>query len=145
MQVKVWNTNTHDLVERFKGNELVIPAGKYIEMEYYEANEFRGQYHPRPVDNDGKMVDDAKHYKMLRIESPGDQAPPTKSVGGHVCMKCQSAYQAKDELDFHVKTKHANDARLELPEQDAALASQLEQSKKLKGESQKGASVAKAA
>jgi hypothetical protein len=145
MQVKVWNTNTHDLVERFKGNEVIIPAGKFIEMEYYEANEFRGQYHPRPVDNDGKMVDDPKYYKMLRVEIPGDKPIPSKAVGGYTCMKCQGAYQAQDELDFHVKTKHANDQRLELPEQDAQLATQIEQSKKLTGESRKGATVAKAA
>lgn len=144
MQVKVWNDNTHDLVELFKGNKVMIPAKSFIEMEYYEAGEFKGQYHPRPVDNDGKMVDDAKHYKMVRIEKPTDKAVPIKAVGGFACMKCQQAYQAQDELDFHVKSKHADAARLELPEQDAELARQFDQSKALKAEA-KGATQAKRA
>ncbi len=36
-RVKVWNDNTFDHVDKFKGKEISIPAGTFIEMDYFDA------------------------------------------------------------------------------------------------------------
>jgi len=68
MHVKVWNDNTFDHKEDFKGASLVIPAGGFIEMEYEEAIDFKGQFTP-PAPRDC-VGDPARFYKMIRVENP---------------------------------------------------------------------------
>lgn len=115
-QVKVWNKNIHPLTELFKGNQITIPAGKYIEMEFFEAHEFKGQYHAQPVDVDGRLLDDPKHYKMITIEKAGGAEAVV--LTDHMCLVCKHKSPSEEELDAHVKVRHADQAKLELPAED---------------------------
>jgi hypothetical protein len=67
--VKVWNDNTCDHKETFKGATISIPAQSFIEMEYEEAVEFRGQFTGvAKLGKDGKP--DKTQFKMIRVERP---------------------------------------------------------------------------
>ena len=67
---KVWNRNTYDFTQDYKGQKIHIPAGKYIEMEYFEAKAFAS--FPYPMKKTAQGVDDPTHFKMIDIEgSPG--------------------------------------------------------------------------
>jgi len=116
-QVKVWNDNDYPLKEIFKGDPIEIGPHQFKMMEFYEAYEFKGQYHPQPIDNDGKLLNDPKYFKKVRIErldaGAVEEAKPT-----HVCMQCKHASPSPEELEAHMKFRHADVARLELPEVD---------------------------
>lgn len=113
-QAKVWNLNTYPLTEEFKGKKIEIPAGKFIEMEFFEAHEFRGQYHAQPVDNDGRMLGDAKYYKMVKVEKIG----AVEVAVTHKCIVCMHTSPSEEELEAHIKVRHADAPKLELPEVD---------------------------
>lgn len=121
MRVKVWNDNNHELKELFKGDKVSIPAKGFIEMEFYEAHEFKGQYHPQPVDNDGKLLQDSKYFKIIRIE-PIDGTKKEEVQSSHVCMQCKHMSPSSEELEAHVKVRHSSAARLELPAEDEVIA-----------------------
>ena len=130
-KVRIWNDNTPDrtwdgvrvegtnktlretypegipLKELFKGNPIEIPPGKFIEMEFYEAHEFKGQYHPQPLDNNGMMMNDPRHFKMVRLEAiPAGGAAETPKVEAHVCMSCKHSSPSPEELEAHIKVRH---------------------------------------
>ncbi len=65
--VKVFNDNVHPHKERFKGEMIEIAAGGYVEMEYEEAVDFRGQFTGiAPISASG--APDPKFFKMIRVE-----------------------------------------------------------------------------
>jgi hypothetical protein len=66
-QVKVWNDNRYEHKEKFKGKEIVIPAGGAIEMDFEEAIEFKGQFTPVVAGKDAE-----RHFKKIRVEWPKD-------------------------------------------------------------------------
>jgi hypothetical protein len=66
--VKVWNDNVYPHKETFKGEEINIPAGSFVEMDYIEAVEFKGQFTAPKTDASGKP--DAKFFKKIRVEQP---------------------------------------------------------------------------
>lgn len=67
---KVWNRNSYDFTQVYKGEKIHIPAGKFIEMEYFEAKAFAS--YPSPMKKNGQGVDDPAYFKMIDIEgSPG--------------------------------------------------------------------------
>lgn len=66
--VKVWNDNQYDHTEKFKGKEITIKAGGFVEMDYIDAVDFRGQFiTPRML---GPNNPDPKFFKMIRVEQP---------------------------------------------------------------------------
>ncbi len=67
-KVKVWNDNTHDHTEKFKDKILTVPAKGYIEMEYLDAVDFKGQY--TPIKLLGTGAQDPAGFKMIRVEPP---------------------------------------------------------------------------
>lgn len=68
MKVKVWNDNKYDHTEPFKGKTLTIKAGEFIEMDYDEAVEFKGQFTPPRLGGDD--APDPRFFKMIRVEKP---------------------------------------------------------------------------
>lgn len=72
--VKVWNDHTLEHVEKFKNEVKRIPPGGYIEMDYIDAIEFKGQYFGMRML--GPNHPDPKTFKMIRVEEPS--APVVK-------------------------------------------------------------------
>lgn len=66
--VKVWNRNTYDHTEKFKGQEITIRAGQFIEMDYIDAIDFKGQFIPPKTL--GPNNPDPQHFKMIEVEQP---------------------------------------------------------------------------
>lgn len=69
-KVKVWNDNTIEHVEKFKDEEVRIPAGGFVEMEWEEAIEFKGQFKPMIIRADG--THDPKGFKKIRVDRPSE-------------------------------------------------------------------------
>ncbi len=118
MMVKVWNDNDHDYKTKFKGEDLVIKAHGYKEMERFEANDLRGQYHPMVIAANG--LQDPASFKKIRLELPTD-AKPDAELSAHVCMQCKKKYESEPVLKAHIETAHADAATLELPEVDEEI------------------------
>lgn len=120
MQVKVWNDNVHEFKSRFKGDDITIPAKGFVEMEYYDAHEFRGQYHP--IFRDASGLQAPESFKIIRIEKIDAEPVLTLSATPFSCMKCSKSYESSPVLEAHIKTAHAEDVRTEIPEIDQSIA-----------------------
>lgn len=104
---KVWNDNIYDFRDTFKEKQIVVPAGKYIEMDPFEANDFVSKFYPIVKDAGGQP--DPKSYKKLRKEwiysDQIDQSPKAKE---HVCNCCGYKTVNDAELQAHIKSRHAD-------------------------------------
>lgn len=118
MRVKVWNDNVHDIKEKFKGDDIFIKAKGFIEMELFEANDYRGQYYPMILGSDGTQ--DPKSFKMIRIERITDSGE-IEAPALHVCQACAKKYESAPVLKAHIDTEHADAARLEIPDVDETI------------------------
>ena len=105
-KVKVWNDNTVDLEEEFKGQKIKIPAGDFIEMGRSQAVQFKGQYKPMKID--GMKQQTKASMKILRLEplkGKGSSKPDKKEwvcqIDGHVCRTEQGlkTYMKKNYPD----------------------------------------------
>lgn len=135
---KVWNRNKYEHREKFKGDEIVIPPGGYIEMEFEDAIQFKGQWTPMPPED--FVGDEAKYYKMIQVEWPKqhEEKPNAHLVNHATGQTAASAEELKAMLsqfaDRLVKDPEADkaanrsrDAEMEaLKAQVAALAAQIE-------------------
>jgi hypothetical protein len=127
-KVRVFNANVHPLKELFKGNEVSIAPQDYWRdekgnikiMDIYEANDYRGQYSPVPFDGSGKMLNDPRYFKMLRLEPVSDAEEVRAAAPQFKCMakECKHTASSAEELETHAKKDHANMERLVLPEED---------------------------
>lgn len=76
--VKVWNDNVHPHSERFRGDLVVIPAKSFVEMEWEDAIQFKGQFTPMEMprkegaraedEEDSVGGPDPRCFKMIRVE-----------------------------------------------------------------------------
>lgn len=129
-KVFVKNDNVYPLREIFKGEEITIDSGDFWrdkkgnkrEVDIFEANDFRGQYHPVPIDGSGQMLkDDPKYHKKISMHPVNDvtlvQAPTFK------CMApdCAHVSPSPEELEAHTNVRHASIDKLILPEEDAEI------------------------
>jgi hypothetical protein len=121
-KVKVFNDNVHDFKSNFKGDPVFIKAKSYWTekngeprvMDLYEANDFRGDYHP--IMKGANEEADPKSYKMIRLEVVGVETAAVQAE--HVCMQCKHKSPSPEELEAHIKVKHAEAVRTEIAELD---------------------------
>lgn len=104
--VKVYNDNVHPYKEQFRDQNIVIPAGGFIEMEEGDAHEFKCSYSPPSRGGDNQM--DPKSFKMIRIEASSQKAAAPKTDES-VCMKCSYKAISKKDLDEHIDANHLDD------------------------------------
>ena len=105
MQVKVWNDNDHDYKETFKEQEIKIPAKGFVEMEYYDAHEFRGKY--KSIERDADNQPMPRSYKMIRVEEP-PAADIDAKIETNVCGACKFRGGSPKDLLEHILAKHAD-------------------------------------
>lgn len=111
MKVKVWNRNTVDFTQDYKGDKVYIPAGKYIMMDYEDAIAFRGLYYP--VVLDGADVPTVESRKAIFIDED-DQRHEILRRGGVpvangkdlICHVCRFKAVSQYELDGHTSAEH---------------------------------------
>jgi hypothetical protein len=113
--VRVWNRNSVVHKETFKGDEIVIQPGKFIMMDFNEANDFRGQFFTPKFNKGGAQTIDSMKYIEIdkndykaaldELNSRGeDRAKKT-----YVCMKCNKEFSSKRALLTHVKNTHSDE------------------------------------
>jgi hypothetical protein len=101
MKAKVWNDGNETYREVFKGNEIVIPAKQFIEMEFTEANVFRGTFTPIVRDGSGKDL----RPKAIRVEKILESAAEEKVE--YVCTKDGSKWPNQEALDNHIAKNYS--------------------------------------
>ena len=122
--VKIFNDNDYPFESNFKGDKVYIGAKSYWKdkdgnariFDIFEANDFRGDYHPIKLLGDG--TPDPKTYKKIKLVSL--DAEVKEEVPEHPCMQCGSSYQTEDELDVHLETEHKTEERVSIPDLDKA-------------------------
>lgn len=119
MIVRVYNDNKYEHREEFRDEDIIIPAGGYIEMEREDAVLFLGQLFTPKFSKHGLQTDRSK--KKLRIDEtvvrPG--AKPEKAGETFKCQACNKDFKSKAGLQSHIRTHHKHlmvddDAREEL-------------------------------
>jgi len=126
MNVKVYNLNKYDYKEVFKGSDILIPAGKYIEMDYFEAKLFMSKIGVPPQKLANGLFD-PKTFKMLKIDEEDETRAKNMAFSTSessevekvfVCQGCAKEFRTKNGLLKHIKDKHQSqmekDARDEL-------------------------------
>ncbi len=91
-RVKVWNDNEYPHTEMFKGDKIHIEPHAFIEMDYEEANEFKGQF--TGIRRLGDERPDPRYFKKIRIEGK----PPPPPDAGLICMADGSQAATKEDL-----------------------------------------------
>lgn len=112
-KVKVWNDNKLPFSQEFKGALIEIPAGKFVEMQWDEAVEFKSMYYPPEFRGDGSQKPES--FKMIRL----DGEPPhlqDEAPAEHVCASCGDTFASENALDAHIDRHHLD----ELEDQDVA-------------------------
>lgn len=112
MRVKVYNLNEYVYKEHFKGDDIVIEPGEFVEMESDDAVMFLGTMNRVKADADGNPLPES--YKMLKIIQPKDkkaQEAIENEINNKLNTKCQAcgyaAVNARD-LEIHIKEEHAD-------------------------------------
>ena len=116
--VKVWNDNKYDFKSMFKGEPIHIKAGEFKIMEFYEAHEFKGDYHPIQLDANNQPLPES--FKMIRIEKEGEESTHEAETM-HYCMSCKHKSPSPEELEAHIKVRHADQARVVIDEVDQEM------------------------
>lgn len=102
---RVYNDSPWVHKETFKGDPVVIPANGFIEMEFYDAHEFKGQYVPIVKDAGGQQ--DEKSFKRIRIiPITGEES---KVEAKQVCQACKYEASSKQDLEEHIDATHLDE------------------------------------
>lgn len=109
-KVKVYNDNAQvpKWKETFKGEELIIEYGKPIEMDFFDAHEFKGQFFPMRLLGDDK-TQDPRTMKMIRVEAVDLNAlnKEVEKTMGFTCNACKKSYANVKLLTKHSELEHA--------------------------------------
>jgi hypothetical protein len=124
--VKVWNDNIYPHSEKFKGKDVDIPAGAFIEMDYDDAKQFQGQYKPPKMNGQGH---DPRGFKKIRVENPpaAKVDPLMNHANGAVANNpAELKAMAKEFAHMAVKEENENENRLrQTKEEHAAVMSDV--------------------
>jgi hypothetical protein len=114
--VKVWNDNQYEHCERFKGEEIRISPGGFVEMDYIDAVDFRGQFTtPKML---GPNNPDPRHFKMIRVEEPTEPVVKDDKTVHHATGKAFES--TADLIEFAKAYAKANaDLAVVNPEAEA--------------------------
>lgn len=103
MNVRLYNDNIYPHTEKFKGDVIHIAPKAFVEMDEYEAVEFRGQMTSVKFDGGGNPLPEC--YKMIRIVKP-ENYHLHEIADKPICLACAKAFPTKHELDAHIRSNH---------------------------------------
>jgi hypothetical protein len=121
-RAKVYNDSPWPHTETFKGDKVTVPANGSIEMEFFDAHEFKGQFYPPLVDADGGQQE--KSFKRIRV-MPIVEGEAALSPEKPRCQACKYEATSKQDLEDHIDANHLD--QLEDPE----VAQERRKSKKV--------------
>jgi hypothetical protein len=104
--VKVRNLNTISFDVKWRGDEIKIPAGGFVEMDWEDANTFiRTPF--KSMVKDGMGQDLPEGMQKLKIEREGDITKYAAKLTPH-CPVCKEELAHWDALDGHTAAMHSN-------------------------------------
>lgn len=115
-KVQVWNDHDFPWTEMFKGDKVTIPPKSFLEMNFYEAHEFKGQYVVLE-----KMADETinpKTQKRIRcveaahakaLSGGNDGADDGQEVFQCNAKGCRKMFTTESALLNHSETTHAEE------------------------------------
>lgn len=125
-KVKVYNDNKNVPVwkETFKGDPISINYGEPIEMDFFDANEFKGQYFQRK--NLADNTQDPKTFKMIRIEKIDPKLVHTEldKSKAHKCFVCAAPFATEKQLMEHGVQAHQD---VLIPETDEEIEARVQE------------------
>lgn len=98
---KVWNDNTVDFVQEFKGDKIIVKAKGFIEMEYDEAVSFKS--YPFAMKFDGMGQQTKESMKMLRVDGKPQGG---NQVTAYKCHADGSLHSSPEALNAYVQENH---------------------------------------
>jgi hypothetical protein len=101
--VKVWNDNVHPFSQKFKEEQINIPAKGHVKMQWDDAQQFLGTYFQPQLDGSG--IQKAESYKMLRIEG----SPPHLQLAEQICAACGDKFASEPDLNAHIDRHHLDE------------------------------------
>lgn len=102
MQAKVWNRNVHPFKQEFRGEKIEIPAGGYIEMDYFDACQFRSLYFEPVKDGGGQQLPTS--YKMIEVEKIPDLHEGQEKVTAFKSMLDGTLHESMEALLAYEKS-----------------------------------------
>lgn len=107
---RVYNIHRDGLThkEKFKGEDIVIPAGEFVLMDYEDAVQFKGQYFPLFMNGQGIQAPES--YKMIKIEAGPEAKTENDSENKkvYVCHVDGKEFTDKGLLDEYMKTNFSH-------------------------------------
>lgn len=109
--VRVYNDNIYEHREKFRGDEIIIPAKGYIEMNAEDAVLFKSQFTPIIRNKGGQ--DDPRGFKMIRIDyNPADVKQVRDVIAESeqelTCQACGFVAKNKAGLAAHIRANHSS-------------------------------------
>jgi hypothetical protein len=118
--VKVWNDNVHPYEEKYKGKMVEIPPKDFIEMDYDDAMQFKGEFKAPVINGQGH---DPRGFKMIRVERPGTPTAKYNQLTNPVTGRtAQDEKELEDSLkDYaHMRVKDEKAVERQLRENNEA-------------------------
>jgi hypothetical protein len=114
--VRVWNDNKFDHVEKYKGDTIKIKSGEFVVMDREEAVQFKSNFYTPKYHANGVQTQESK--KMIRLERI-DGAVAAPALETFNCMACGFKAKSNAALTQHIAHKHKDimvddDAKKEL-------------------------------
>lgn len=99
MQARVWNDDSKPYREMFKEQLIEIPSKGFVEMDFFEANLFMGQFTPIRKNGLGDELT-CKRLRLERIGAPDEAKPENR------CNLCKGKFDTANELKLHSEAFH---------------------------------------
>ena len=91
--------------EKFKGDVIEIKAGEFVLMDYFEANEFRGQYFP--ISYDGMEQQDPISYKCIELV-PDSTKVVVEEKPMYICNADGRKFETEEAYLDHLKKNYSD-------------------------------------
>lgn len=129
MKWRVYNMHPNGFTHKeiFRGDLITIKANDFVEMDYEDAVQFKGQYFPMKSTADGQQ--DPISYKCIEIK-PSEKVALVESVTRWVCHLDGKEFSTKQELETYTKSKYADVETLKDDSLDAELEKEVIQKKR---------------
>lgn len=121
---RVYNVHRDGLThkEKFRGEEIVIPPGGFVLMDYEDAVLFKGQYYPMQFDGMNQQTPES--MKMIKIEADSEDAVvPVKMK--FVCQRDGKEFESQAQLDAYTKAQFGDEVFV-----DEVVEQEIKKSKK---------------
>jgi hypothetical protein len=115
-KVQVWNDHSFAWEENFKSKKLTIPGKSFIELPFYEAYEFKGQYVNLLKKAD--ETEDEKTQKRIRCEEaewkaiqdiPAGEDDDGQEIFACNAKECKKLFTTESALIKHSEKDHAGE------------------------------------